>query len=163
MLRKYVGHKQVAFAMWQHDLPTGALSRSGLLQSAHLKNAAATRADVAAMVDFFIAVGNAECARQGTDEHATALRKSGSFLQNGLTHEDRRSRSELDQIKADKKRGAQLARQRDVHGWASLSAAEQHALEEFETGELDRLEAATKRTRGSGRCGRLRLELPKHY
>jgi hypothetical protein len=88
MLGKYAGHKSLAMAIWQKELPTQSLTRSELQQSAHISDITKVREDVVAIVEFFGSIGSKVSQRRDTEEWKKARRTTGTYRKSGVDEEE---------------------------------------------------------------------------
>ena len=146
VLRYRVGHKRVAFTIWQLGLPSLLLPK-GAGASHHWRHLHSSLAEAAAWLS---RVAAAWQLREQTVDFLAAARLGGStWGVSPLTREDHCRKEQLQCAKADRSKGKRLREHvnYNARAWDDLGPDEQSLLSSYDTGELDDACTAYKRSR----------------
>jgi hypothetical protein len=137
MMRKSVGSKFAAYAIWQLGLPKLFLSTEKSLRPSMFDDAAV----------WFGRLGSSVAKRRDTDEYETARRSAGNaYKSSGLTADDRDRQRLRENLQSQIRLGASL-RKRINNGeaqWASLKEHEKRTLEDYDCERLQKTSESTK-------------------
>ena len=165
MLRKTLGSKFVAFAIWQVGLPDALLGQGNAASSGSVATEHATasepRAGAAAAEDqverraediarWLGRVGREIAVRKQRDDYPEATRLGGAHCKTSpLTDADRTRKRKLEDVKQGLRRGQWLRTQVDTREllWRHLSEKDQNLLEAYDANKLHRERGRMKRAR----------------